>query len=362
VIALTIGAMTAFAVRNAGPAAADTCTPTPMQSAVQQAIDKSDGQGPAGTKTGPTAVKTAKTASTGTSRTSTGTSKTSAATSKTSAGTYAGTATSASKGSSASASKSYGTAAPAPTASSQPHPIASLLGGALGILGLGSPTADATSATPDPNPSAEPSPSASQLPTTTPTTTPKPTPTVTAKPRPTPTRAATSRPTASHAPVPTPSTSSTPPPCTNTPKALARAAGQPLVGETPATQKAALLTVSGLSYDGNVSLPTANGSLEAMQFSMSSTTSTPFELDVPVGSRQCTIKSSALTLTGNVKIFAAELKGNLLGTVPVDFTPASPPPLPPLVTTDLFFTDATLTLVFVQTDTLTGDKFTITSD
>jgi hypothetical protein len=143
---------------------------------------------------------------------------------------------------------------------------------------------------------------------------------------------------------------------------LARAAGQPLVGETPARQKAAQLTMSNLSYDGNVSLPTANGSLEAMQFSMSSTTSTPFELDVPVGDHQYTIKSSQLTLTGNVKIFAAEIKGNLLGAAPVDFTPASPPPLPPLVVPDLFFTDATLTLVFVRTDTLTGDKLTISSD
>jgi hypothetical protein len=45
----------------------------------------------------------------------------------------------------------------------------------------------------------------------------------------------------------------------------------------------------------------------------------------------------------------------------VDFTPASPPPLPPLVVPDLFFTDATLTLVFVQSTTLSGDKLTITS-
>lgn len=98
-----------------------------------------------------------------------------------------------------------------------------------------------------------------------------------------------------------------------------------------------------------------------MQFSMSSTTSTPFELDVPVGDRQCIYKSSQLTLTGNVKIFATEIKGNLAGVVPVDFTPDSPPPLVVPVP-DLFFTDATLTLAFVQSDTLTADKFTITSD
>lgn len=119
--------------------------------------------------------------------------------------------------------------------------------------------------------------------------------------------------------------------------------------------------MTGLSYDGNVALPTATGTIEAMQFSMSSTTSTPFELDVPVGDHQCTVTSSQLTLSGSVKIFAAEIKGNLLGVAPVDFTPDSPPPLVVPVP-DLFFTDATLKLVFVQSDTLTADKFAIKSD
>jgi hypothetical protein len=141
---------------------------------------------------------------------------------------------------------------------------------------------------------------------------------------------------------------------------LARASGQPIIGERPATQKTPLLTMTALSYDGNVALPTAKGSILTMQFSMSSTTSTPFELDVPVGDHQCTFKSSQLTLTDNVKIFATEIKGNLAGVIPVDFTPDLPPP--PLVDSDLLFTDATLTLAFVQSDTLTGDKLTITSD
>ena len=119
--------------------------------------------------------------------------------------------------------------------------------------------------------------------------------------------------------------------------------------------------MTDLSYDGNVSLPTARGSIFAMQFSMRSTTSTPFELDVPVGARQCTITSSQLTLTDNVKIFATEIKGNLAGTIPVDYTPDSPPPLVAPVPA-LFFTDATLTLAFAQSDTLTADKFSITTD
>lgn len=117
--------------------------------------------------------------------------------------------------------------------------------------------------------------------------------------------------------------------------------------------------MSGLSYDGNVPLRTATGTIVAMQFSMSSTTSTPFELDVPVGGHQCTFKSSQLTLSGNVRIFATEIKGNLFGLVATDFTPESPPPL---TVPDMFFTDATLTLAFVQSDSLTAAKFTTTSD
>jgi hypothetical protein len=142
-------------------------------------------------------------------------------------------------------------------------------------------------------------------------------------------------------------------------KALAASTGQPDVNETPSTQKAAMLTMSGLSYDGNVSLPTATGSIEVMQFSMTSSTSTPFELDVPVGDHSITIKSSSLTVKDNVKFYTSEIKGNLLGVVPVDFTPSAPPPV---VISETFFTDATLKLVFVRSDTLTASELSITSD
>ncbi len=327
VIALTLGALAAFAIHNAAPASADTCTPTPMQSAIQSAIAKSGLHEPAGTKTKAPATTTA-----------------------------------------AATPKHHGDAALAPIAGDQPQPVASIVSGVLGVLGLGSPTggtaptAAAASASPDPAPADTPSASPSS-PAQTPTTTPSPTatPTPTTNPRPTVTKSSP-RPSTSRSTAPRPSTSSSAPLCSTTPKALARADGQPIIGERPATLKTRLLTSAGLSYDGNVSLPTARGSIVAMQFSMTSTTSTPFELDVPVGDHQCTVTSSQLTLTDNVKIFATELKGNLAGVVPVDFTPDSPPPLPPLAVSDPFFTDATLTLAFVQSDTLTADKFTITSD
>jgi len=328
VIALTLGAFAAFAIRNAAPAAADTCTPTPLQSAIQSAIAKSGVREPAGTNTQPAGATTQKTGRTGT-----------------------GTATATPKRN-----------GDAPLASDQPQPVASVIGGVVGLLDLGSSAGTTTSATPDPvpssTPSLDPTPTPTPTPTATSTPTPSPTPTPTAKPRPTATKSASPASSTSRSTAPKPATSSSAPPCSTTPKALARADGQPIVGETPATEKTAMLTMSGLSYDGNVSLPTATGSVVAMQFSMSSTTSTPFELDVPVGDRQCTFTSSQLTLSGNVKIFATEMKG-LLGALRVDFTPESPPPF---TAPDMIFTDVTLTLAFVQSSTLTADKLTITSD
>jgi hypothetical protein len=141
-----------------------------------------------------------------------------------------------------------------------------------------------------------------------------------------------------------------------TAKQLAAASGQPPVNLVPSTQKAAMLTMSGLSYDGNVELPTAEGTILAMQFSMTSSTSTPFELDVPVGDHTVVITSSSLTVSGNVQFYATEIKGNLQGAVPVDFTPSSPPPL---TVPDLCFTDATISLAFVSSTTLTADKLAI---
>ena len=67
------------------------------------------------------------------------------------------------------------------------------------------------------------------------------------------------------------------------------------------------------------------------------------------------IRSSALTVAGHVQLFITRLQGkiDILGipTLPVDFTPDSPPPItPPIVT----FDDATVGLVFVHCDKLTA--------
>jgi hypothetical protein len=186
------------------------------------------------------------------------------------------------------------------------------------------------------------------------TPSPSATPTRSPSPAPTPGRTtAAPKPTGSARPSAKPSGSPTPSACAGAgSRKLAVPAGQPLVNERPSKQIAALLTQSGLSYDGIVDLPTHSGTIRVLQFSMDSSASTPFELQVPGPlARTISLRSSKLTVSGHVRFFTTEIKGNLLGVAPVTFTPDSPPPL---VLPELFFTSATVQLVFVQSDLLTA--------
>ncbi len=126
VIAVTLGALAAFAIHNAAPAAADTCTPTPMQSAIQSAMAKSGVHEPSGTRTRPTNATALNGGQSGT-------------------------------GTKATAPKHNGDAALAPVAGDQPQPVASLIGGVVGLLGLGSSAGSTASATPNALPSGTPS-------------------------------------------------------------------------------------------------------------------------------------------------------------------------------------------------------------
>jgi hypothetical protein len=144
-------------------------------------------------------------------------------------------------------------------------------------------------------------------------------------------------------------------------KRLAVPAGQPMVNKVPSKQISAQLNETGVSFDGVVDLPVQGGTLRALQFSLDSATSIPFELQVPVDGRTLSIKSSKLSVTGNVKFFATRIQGlvGLLpgaGILPVDYTPESPPLLVPKI---IFFTKATVQLVFVQADSLAAPNLSI---
>lgn len=161
----------------------------------------------------------------------------------------------------------------------------------------------------------------------------------------------------------TPTRSPSPSPTCLTAKALAAPADSTKVAVNPATQITAVLEQVNLTFDGVTSLPTATGSIRVLQFSMDSSTSTPFELRVPVNDRTLDYRSSKLTVSGHVRFYTSELD---IAGFPV-LTPDSDLTqllqlLPPGVTLPvLVFPAVTLKLVLVRADTLTAPDLTITS-
>jgi hypothetical protein len=68
------------------------------------------------------------------------------------------------------------------------------------------------------------------------------------------------------------------------------------------------------------------------------------------------LRSSDLTVSGNVTFYTTEIKGRLFGLLPITYTPDSPPPI---TVPDVVFTDATVQLVYVHAGTLTAPTFRV---
>jgi len=179
-----------------------------------------------------------------------------------------------------------------------------------------------------------------------------PTPSVSDSPKPA-TSAPSVKPSASRsAPCTTASASPTP----NNKKAQV-AAGQPFVAAQPSILKADVMTMDALTYDGVAELPRKDGTkVKVLAFSMKNSVSTPFELDTPGAGRLLLTKSSKLTVEGNVKFYTTKFSANVLGLLPLTFTPSFPPPPIPLPG---FYTECTIELVYVQSNTLTAPDMTI---
>ncbi|WP_160160908.1 DUF6114 domain-containing protein [Actinomadura sp. K4S16] len=197
-------------------------------------------------------------------------------------------------------------------------------------------------------PSPSPAPSDSSAPTPAPafaaaSTTPSPSPSA---PSSAPSSAQTSAPmtpSGSQTPSPQPSTSGTPTP-TATPSATPTATPAPAkdAGTGPrlyadtGTLRADSLTMSGLSYDGVASLPSAGGTVKALKFSMSKAVLKNVDQTAVHGGATARSRTGGLTLSGDVVMYTTKMSAKLLG-VPVTFTPATPPPLTPpyMVLTDV---------------------------
>ncbi|GGM16020.1 DUF6114 domain-containing protein [Dactylosporangium sucinum] len=228
------------------------------------------------------------------------------------------------------------------------------------------PSGSATAPSPGASPSAAPSPSASPSPSPTKTEDPTlldwfkdlftgddktPAPTA-AAPAATTTTAPAASPSATRTTTRTPSRapscapSSTPP---NDKKAEV-APGQPHVAAAPSILKADVMTMDSLTYDGVAELERKDGSkVKVLAFSMKKSTSTPFLLQTPGAPKLLLTKSSSLTVEGDVKFYTSKFSANVLGILPLTFTPSFPPPPIPLPG---FYTNCTIELVYVQSNIL----------
>ncbi|MFT2017810.1 hydrogenase expression protein HypF [Streptomyces sp. 796.1] len=123
-------------------------------------------------------------------------------------------------------------------------------------------------------------------------------------------------------------------------------ADAPLLPEDPWILESSLLALHGLKYDGIVKVKTFSGREKAvLKFTASSIDIHDLKQTV-VGPGSATTHvdarpgSNSTMRNGTVTMYTEELKGNLLGIIPVTFSPDAPPPL---TFPELFFTKVRVT-------------------
>lgn len=116
------------------------------------------------------------------------------------------------------------------------------------------------------------------------------------------------------------------------------------------------VTMTGLRFEGIVDLPTSDGTLKALKFSMSRAVTADFSLvaDGPAGRHQRYV-TDELTVQGDVAFYATRFVGKLLG-ITITLTPDLPLPdgIPITSPIPITFTDPAIDLAFVDSDTLTA--------
>ncbi|MEV4842197.1 DUF6114 domain-containing protein [Micromonospora matsumotoense] len=137
---------------------------------------------------------------------------------------------------------------------------------------------------------------------------------------------------------------------------IAPEAGQPRVARQPSTLTGTKVTMTGLRFEGIVDLPTTDGTLTVLKFSMSKAVTADFMLvaDGPAGRHQRYV-TDELTVRGDVAFYATRFVGRLLG-IKITLTPDLPFPdgIPITSPIPITFTDPVINLAFVDSDTLTA--------
>ncbi|KKJ94424.1 DUF6114 domain-containing protein [Micromonospora sp. HK10] len=137
---------------------------------------------------------------------------------------------------------------------------------------------------------------------------------------------------------------------------IAAEANQPRVAAQPSKLTGSKVTMTGLHFDGVVDLPTGDGTLKVLKFSMEKAVTDDFVLlaDGPAGKRQRYV-TDRLTVQGDVAFYATRFVGYLLG-IKITLTPDLPFPdgIPITSPIPITFTDPTIDLAFVDCNRLTA--------
>ncbi|MEW2379264.1 hypothetical protein AB0883_24630 [Micromonospora sp. NPDC047812] len=132
--------------------------------------------------------------------------------------------------------------------------------------------------------------------------------------------------------------------------------GQPVVAAVPSKLTGSKVTMDGLRFEGIVDLPTADGSLRVLKFTMDRAVTEDFLLRAPgPADRTMRFATDELTVQGDVAFYATRFVGRLLG-IKITLTPDLPFPdgLPVTSPVPITFTEPAMELAFVTSDTLTA--------
>jgi len=121
------------------------------------------------------------------------------------------------------------------------------------------------------------------------------------------------------------------------------------------------MTMTGLSFNGVVAVPTRNGSIRALDFTMDDLKINDLVQKAPFGTNTLTVRSTPgeSRMHGHISLQVTRMSAKLFGLIPVTFTPDSPPPLTLPI---LYFTDVTSVNVFVRADSLRLPKLNLTTE
>ncbi|MGR6322661.1 DUF6114 domain-containing protein [Micromonospora soli] len=255
---------------------------------------------------------------------------------------------------SASVSPSAGASPAAAETSSDGNLLTDLIDGITGLFTGG----DSGSAEPSPAPTPSSSDAAAAAAEPTPTGA---TPTASTSATPEPSTSSSAKPSAPAEPGDDPCAS----PAPTTPKPveagqplpkLAADPDQPIVADPPSDMTGSKVTMTGLRFEGIVELPTRDGTLKCLKFTMDKAVTEDFTLLAtgPAGKKQRYV-TNRLTVEGDVAFYATRFVGYLLG-IKITLTPDLPFPdgLPITSPIPVTFTDPAIKLAYEKSKSLTA--------